>query len=34
MWVLDDRGGSVVNNITDSKGERSCMNYLHIRVTD
>ncbi len=31
MWVLDDKGGDVVNNITDSKGERSCMNYLHIR---
>lgn len=34
MWVLDDRGGDVVNNITDSKGERSCMNYLHIRQLD
>lgn len=31
MWVLDANGGSLVNNITDSKGERSCMNYLHIR---
>lgn len=34
MWVYDDNGGSLVNNITDSKGERSCMNYLHVRVTD
>lgn len=34
MWVLDGKGGDVVNNITDSKGERSCMNYLHIRRLD
>lgn len=31
MWLLDGGvEGRVVNNITDSKGERSCLNYLHI----
>lgn len=33
MWVYDSVAGSgrVMNQVCDSKGERSCMNYLHVR---
>lgn len=30
MWINNGRGGRTVNNISDSNGERSCLNYLHI----
>lgn len=34
MWVYDAAAGkgSVVNSVSDSKGERSCLNYLLIKV--
>lgn len=32
MWVYSDGTGALVNKPSDSKGERSCMNYMHIRV--
>lgn len=32
MWVYHDGEGKVMNNVSDSRGERSCMNYLHVRV--
>lgn len=31
MWLYDGVEGGVMNNVSDSQGERSCMNYLHIR---
>ncbi len=32
LWVNDGTGGKVVNKPSDSKGERSCMNYMYIRA--
>ena len=34
MWVYDSAAGkgSVVNSVSDSKGERSCLNYLLIKT--
>ena len=34
MWVFDQAAGkgSVVNSVSDSKGERSCLNYLLIKT--
>lgn len=34
MWVYDSAAssGSVVNSVSDSKGERSCMNYILLRA--
>lgn len=34
MWLYDGAQGEVVNNVSDSQGERSCMNYLHIRALE
>ena len=34
MWVYDTAAGkgSVVNSVSDSKGERSCLNYMLVKV--
>ena len=32
MWVYADGAGKLVNTPSDSKGERSCMNYIYIRT--
>ncbi len=32
MWLYTDGQGKVVNKPSDSKGERSCMNYMHVRI--
>ena len=32
MWIYEGGNGRVVNTPCDSKGERSCMNYFHLRV--
>lgn len=32
MWLYTDGAGKVVNQPSDAKGERSCMNYLHVRI--
>ncbi len=32
LWINDGTGGKVVNKPSDDKGERSCMNYMYIRV--
>ena len=32
MWLYTDGEGKVVNKPSDSKGERSCMNYMHVRI--
>ena len=34
MWLYDEskRSGSIVNRVSDSKGERSCMNYMLVRL--
>ncbi len=32
LWVNDGTGGKLVNKPSDSRGERSCMNYMYIRV--
>lgn len=34
MWVYDSASGkgSVVNSVSDSKGERSCLNYILLRA--
>ena len=34
MWAYSGGTGKVVNTVSDSKGERSCMNYLHVRVLE
>lgn len=34
MWAYSNGTGKVVNTVSDSKGERSCMNYLHVRVLE
>lgn len=34
MWTYSDGTGKVVNTVSDKQGERSCMNYLHVRVLD
>ena len=26
--------GNVINHVSDANGERSCMNYLHVRVLE
>ena len=30
MWLYDNGSGKIVNSVSDSKGERSCLNYLLI----
>ena len=34
MWVYDSVAGSgkVVNSVSDSKGERSCLNYMLVKI--
>ena len=34
MWVYDSAAGKgqVVNSVSDSKGERSCLNYMLVKV--
>lgn len=32
MWLYNGGEGKVVNKPSDSKGERSCMNYMHVRI--
>lgn len=32
MWVYSDGAGGLVNTPSDSKGERSCMNYIYLRA--
>ena len=34
MWVYDPTTGkgSVLNSVSDSKGERSCLNYILIKA--
>ena len=34
MWVYDPAGqsGKIVNSVSDSKGERSCLNYMLVRI--
>jgi exopolysaccharide biosynthesis protein len=32
MWAYSDGKGALVNTPSDSKGERSCMNYIYIRA--
>lgn len=32
MWLYTDGAGKVVNKPSDSKGERSCLNYMHVRI--
>jgi len=34
MWVYDPStsSGKTVNRVSDSKGERSCLNYMLVRV--
>jgi len=34
MWAYSNGTGKVVNTVSDSNGERSCMNYLHVRVLE
>lgn len=34
MWTYADGTGAVVNQISDKNGERSCMNYLHVRILE
>lgn len=36
MWLYDEsrRSGSIVNRMSDSKGERSCLNYLLVRLSN
>lgn len=31
MWLYDNGSGKIVNSVSDSKGERSCLNYLLIK---
>ena len=30
MWLYGNGSGKIVNSVSDSKGERSCLNYLLI----
>jgi exopolysaccharide biosynthesis protein len=32
MWVYESGTGSIVNTVADANGERSCLNYFHIRI--
>lgn len=32
MWVYENGTGDIVNIVTDSNGERSCLNYFHVRI--
>jgi exopolysaccharide biosynthesis protein len=32
MWIYENGTGSVVNTVADSNGERSCLNYFHVRI--
>ena len=32
MWTWKEGSGVIANHPSDSKGERSCMNYMHVRV--
>lgn len=34
MWAYENGIGKVMNHVSDAKGERSCMNYLHVRVLE
>ena len=32
MWVYENGAGSIVNTVADANGERSCLNYFHVRI--
>lgn len=32
MWVYSDGSGATVSSVSDTKGERSCLNYMYVRV--
>lgn len=32
LWKYENGAGAIANNPCDSKGERSCMNYMHVRI--
>lgn len=34
MWTYDNGTGAIVNTPSDSKGERSCMNYMQVRILE
>ena len=34
MWTYENGIGNVINHVSDANGERSCMNYLHVRVLE
>lgn len=34
MWAYSNGTGKVVNTVSDTNGERSCMNYLHVRILE
>ena len=31
QWLYDNGAGELVNSVSDSRGERSCLNYLLIK---
>ena len=32
LWKWENGAGAIANRPCDSKGERSCMNYMHVRI--
>lgn len=34
MWIYNDNNGKVVNTPSDTNGERSCLNYFHLRIKE
>jgi len=34
MWIYENGTGKIMNRLSDKNGERSCMNYLHIRLNE
>ncbi len=34
MWTYENGIGKIINHASDANGERSCMNYLHVRVLE
>jgi len=32
LWKGENGAGAIANRPCDSKGERSCMNYMHVRI--
>jgi putative D-tyrosyl-tRNA(Tyr) deacylase len=34
LWTWQNGAGAIANHPCDSKGERSCMNYMHIRIKE